>query len=330
MNFFIQRFSVVMLPLVLGACISRIDVKKINNADINAVTKAKGVRYSLPQPFVIGTPQPNGKVSYRIEYLPDPDNEYAVNSWSFMAKHKMNLTRNANGMLKTVTYTQDGSAVPAAMVDTAGNIAQAQIQAMATAAVKKPSAADGNVPAPGSPHSVKGEVGASTAIKDSPGPVIYRVVEDSRYGVRLEPVSFKVTLRNGGLNSEQQRNFETTGSPDSGSAPSANKPALVSPEPSYLLKKSDFAGQDNLSINITFNMAVKLGDADWTFTELDSQKDRKSWAKVLLDSKEKKAAVVTLTKASVGTIKYKLTLKVSSIADPSQVSDVVMNIEVQN
>src|SRR5262245_1251661 len=97
--------------LLLTSCIAHIGVKKVDNSSGSDGGEVKGVRYSLPQPFLVGRPQLNGKISYSIEYLPDPDNEYAVDAWSFMAKHKINMQRTTRGLLKSVSFTKDTTEV---------------------------------------------------------------------------------------------------------------------------------------------------------------------------------------------------------------------------
>jgi hypothetical protein len=311
----IKSFSVVFLALLLSSCISRIDVRKVNNADINATTKAKGVRYSLPQPFVIGTPGLNGKVSYRVEYLPDPDNEYAVNAWSFMAKHKLKLGRSSNGMLKTVNYTQDDTVVPSALVESAGNFAEAQIKAMAAA--KKPSGNDGG-------QNDQSTAEAPHVNTSAEGPVIYRVVEDPRFGVRLEPVSFKATLNGGALTREQQRRFETTGSPDPIAQTAGAKPVLKS-DKDVTVKKSMLASGDPF-FSVTFDM--KVNKEGFTLTQSSGNKDRTTWCSIELDNSDK--ATVTLTKADIVTGDYKLEIVVSNAKDKTAKAKIPIIVHVDN
>ncbi len=323
MNFFIQRIFVILLPVLLGSCIARIDVKKINNADINGRSRAKGVRYSLPQPFVIGTPGLNGKVSYRVEYLPDPDNEYAVNAWSFMAKHTMKLARSPNGMLTSVDYSKNDTEVATAMVDTAGNLAKAQIEAMA----KKASSADRSGP---NNHDGDEVPHVSTT---AAGPVIYRVVEDPYFGVRLEPVSIKAMLNGGRLTPAQQRMFETTGSATEDGKPGPTKPALVEPKgaSAETLMKNTLLSQDQ-KIGITFNTEVTLEAKDCVLKAPDGTPI--PFDSGLYDVKmaeDHLRGVVTLKKSdkySKGS--YSLTLKVSTIKKPIQVGNVDLTIPMDN
>lgn len=313
----IQKLPRLLLPLVLGSCIARIDVKKVDNACGTVPSKAKGVRYSLPQPFIVGKPQGNGKISYSVEYLPDPDNEYAVSAWSFMAKHKMNLQRTSRGFLKSVSYTKDDTAVATSMVDTAGNLLETHLKALNTA--KKLSggdgADDGNADGAGARNA-----GVDTMAN---GPVIYRVVEDPSYGVRLQPVTFRATLNGQGLSPSQQKSFETTGTPDGGGTAAPARPKLVS-EKQMVLKKSAEPGP-HLILTPQFDMKVKQDG--YTLKNLENQ-DRTPLCNVVLDNADK--AVIKIDKAAIATDTYILTLKVKSQKTPVTTADISITIKVDN
>jgi hypothetical protein len=103
--------------LVLPACISHISVKPVNPGE-----NVRGLRYHLPQPVIVGKPQPDGSITYSVETIPDPDREYAIDAWSLMSNHTAKLTREAKMFLTKAELKQDTTGVAAQLLKSAGNV----------------------------------------------------------------------------------------------------------------------------------------------------------------------------------------------------------------
>src|SRR5215470_4113159 len=110
---------------VMG-CVSVVTVEKYTGRE-------KGLRYSLPQAFLLVTPHPDGSATYDWVFLPDQKNEYVVRVTSFMAKYTMDITLE-NGLLKKVTAKADTSGVAVKALDAAQSVYTARTSAAADAA----------------------------------------------------------------------------------------------------------------------------------------------------------------------------------------------------
>lgn len=117
-----------VFTFVFLGCSTKIKVQKVDDFD----SKTEGVRYYLPQPFLLISPKNDGGVDVSVEYLPDYDNQYAVQVETRLAAHTLEVAID-NGFLTKVTYSPDDSGVASQMVDTAGNLAKAQLEADAAA-----------------------------------------------------------------------------------------------------------------------------------------------------------------------------------------------------
>jgi hypothetical protein len=127
--------------LLVNGCVSHFSVTKVAPG-----TNPKGLRVHLPAPFVVGRPTPDGTIKYGVEYLPDPDEEYAISAWSIMAKQKTDITRTVEMYVQKMNLSQDTTAVAAQMAASAGAVgktavdtmvAQKQAEATAEAAAQK-------------------------------------------------------------------------------------------------------------------------------------------------------------------------------------------------
>jgi hypothetical protein len=103
--------------LFLSGCISYTGVTKVKPG-----TNPKGLRVKLPAPFVVGRPDPSGTIDYKVEYLPDPDEEYAITAWALMAKNKTDIERTMSLLLKKATVTQDTTAVAKELITQGGAV----------------------------------------------------------------------------------------------------------------------------------------------------------------------------------------------------------------
>lgn len=129
MNILLKPLAIAALCASLTSCISVVKVEKFTG-------KEKGVRYSLPVPYLLVTPKSDGTASYEWVYLPDPENEYAVRTISFMSKYTTDLTLD-NNLLKKVTAKSDSTGVAAKMFDAAQSVYSARTAAVADATKKE-------------------------------------------------------------------------------------------------------------------------------------------------------------------------------------------------
>ncbi len=109
----------MLLAIGLAGC-TMVSVKKVD-----VYGKGKGVRYSLPKPFIVVTPKSDGTLDVRVEMLPDPTHTYAVHAKSFLAQHDLQL-KISKGLLTEVEWTRDSSAVAAEAAKAAGAVAKAR------------------------------------------------------------------------------------------------------------------------------------------------------------------------------------------------------------
>jgi hypothetical protein len=119
--------------LGLAGCISSITVTK-------ATPETPGIHYCLPQPFVQVTPNKDGTVVVEVIYLPDPDNEYAVQASSVLGSYTIDFNRNEKGFLETVSFNADTTGIAKQLIQSGAAVRSAEIDAKAAKA--KDDAAD--------------------------------------------------------------------------------------------------------------------------------------------------------------------------------------------
>jgi hypothetical protein len=123
-NYRVFTWSIVAAFAIAG-CSTSISSTKLTDS-----RSQTGIRYSLPQPFLMVTPASDGSISVDIVYLPDPTNEYIVTASSFLSSYDLTVA-TTNGMLKSVGYKQSDADVAAQIAQSAGNLVAAQQQAEA-------------------------------------------------------------------------------------------------------------------------------------------------------------------------------------------------------
>jgi hypothetical protein len=109
------------LGFILG-CTSRIEVVK-------ATDNSKGIRYFLPQPFLKVSPLKDGGVDVEIVYLPDPDNEYAIQAESVLGNYTIDINITEEGFLKTVSFNSDNTGISKQLIDSTAALEAAHIDA---------------------------------------------------------------------------------------------------------------------------------------------------------------------------------------------------------
>jgi hypothetical protein len=65
-----------------------------------------------------------------VEYLPDPDEEYAINAWSIMAKQKTDIARTVEMYVQKMNLAQDTTAVAAQLATSAGAVSKSAVDAL--------------------------------------------------------------------------------------------------------------------------------------------------------------------------------------------------------
>ncbi|HEY7810893.1 MAG TPA: hypothetical protein VIA98_10980 [Allosphingosinicella sp.] len=86
-----------------------------------------GLRYSLPAPFLVVTPKPDGTLETTVVMLPDPDATYTIRTRSVVSAYTLDVQLE-NQMLKSVSFNSKSDAVAAAAAESAGNLAADRIQ----------------------------------------------------------------------------------------------------------------------------------------------------------------------------------------------------------
>ena len=119
---------IITVILILSGCACITVTKLSPNSDTSAI---KGQRFSLPRPYIQVTPKEDGSISADILYLPDPERTYAVNSFSVFANDTLEISTEG-GIVKTINWTGDSSAVVADAIASAGTVASGILQAEQT------------------------------------------------------------------------------------------------------------------------------------------------------------------------------------------------------
>jgi hypothetical protein len=96
-----------LVCLALVGC-AGVTVTKVTSQNEGAV---KGMRYSLPKPFIQATPQADGTIAVDIVYLPDSNNTYAFDTYSYFSSYSFQVAPDRFGMLNAVEFKENTSAV---------------------------------------------------------------------------------------------------------------------------------------------------------------------------------------------------------------------------
>ncbi|WP_395753800.1 hypothetical protein [Prosthecobacter sp.] len=158
-------FLLVVLPL--ASCMTRVSSRLVTE---EGESRARGVRYRLPQPFLLVTPTKDGLKVDKL-MLPDYAAEYALDVQSYMASHKCTIQLNG-GMLQKVSFDVDNTKVATDAIGAVGELAKTQIESM-------PKGLKNEGPAGGER--------SSAAYLEQPGAMLFKVVQ-SRDGVALRRV----------------------------------------------------------------------------------------------------------------------------------------------
>ncbi len=128
MRISMKIIALAVFCLGLTNCITVTHVEKFTGNE-------KGIRYSLPATYLLVTPKSDGTADYNWVYLPDPQNEYAVETYSFMSKYTIDLSFE-NNLLKKVSLKADNTTVAAKLADAAQSVYTTRATAASDAAKK--------------------------------------------------------------------------------------------------------------------------------------------------------------------------------------------------
>ncbi len=132
-----KRAIALLAALALSGCATY--VKSIPDAK----GSGPGIRYSLPAPFLMVTPKPDGSLEVTTVNLPDPDATYTLETKSLVSSYALDV-QIEHQMLKSISMNPKSDLVAAATVDSLGAYRKAQIEAREKAedAAKKQDADD--------------------------------------------------------------------------------------------------------------------------------------------------------------------------------------------
>ena len=125
-----MKSTVIWFTMVtlLGAC-TRITVSRVD--PLNPASQG-GIRYSLPKPFILVTPAEDGSVAVEVLIMPDPDNTYAIDTYSYFSTHSIYIAIE-KGMLQRVGAVTDSTQVVSDAVKASGSVAAEILKEQATA-----------------------------------------------------------------------------------------------------------------------------------------------------------------------------------------------------
>lgn len=121
----LQRHAIALpvltAALLLSGCVSTVNVQKASTA------KGAGIHYFLPQVFIKVTPTTDGNLTVEKLFLADPAQEYVISANSFLGSYTIDVNRTEVGLLESVSFNSDSSAIPKALAASLGNVRSADI-----------------------------------------------------------------------------------------------------------------------------------------------------------------------------------------------------------
>lgn len=115
----------VALCACLAGCISTVRVTRVDGTNPNAA----GIRYFLPQVFLVLTPKPDGTMSVETRYLPDPAHEYTVTTTSLLGNYTIEINRSEEGFLETVSFSSNNTELAKQLISSHATVRAAEIEA---------------------------------------------------------------------------------------------------------------------------------------------------------------------------------------------------------
>jgi hypothetical protein len=112
----LRGISLFGLCATLAGCAS-LTVTRVTDANRDSV---QGQRYYLPKPVITVAPQADGTVGVVVDYLPDQDHEYAIDTQSSFSSYAFQVVTDIRGLLTGVQYSADTTAVAQQLASGAG------------------------------------------------------------------------------------------------------------------------------------------------------------------------------------------------------------------
>lgn len=116
---------VALTCALLGGCVAGVSSRPYTGSE-------DGYRYALPQPVLVAKPKTDGTVTFDWAYPPDEGATYVVDEYSFLANNTLDVTLE-NGTLKKFSLDANTSAVAAAALGAAGDVAKVRLDTQAQA-----------------------------------------------------------------------------------------------------------------------------------------------------------------------------------------------------
>lgn len=123
--------ATIACAVSISGCVTILESKQVPSD--GSTDSVPGIRYSLPQPFLLVTPKSDGTIDVTIEMLPDASRTYAITQKSFVGSHTLNVEVE-HGLLKAIDYGSDASQTAAKLVENYGELKKASIEAEAAQA----------------------------------------------------------------------------------------------------------------------------------------------------------------------------------------------------
>jgi hypothetical protein len=113
------------LSVALAAGCATTNVKV---AKVTPLSSPDGIRYSLPQPFLLVTPNPSGDGGFeaKVVYLPDESQTYAIDANTRRGKYTLDVSV-AEGLLSKIAWKREDASVTAEAIRASGEVTKAEL-----------------------------------------------------------------------------------------------------------------------------------------------------------------------------------------------------------
>lgn len=129
----LARVFLLVAAGALGGCVSYVTVEP-------AAKGAKGIPFSLAEPYLLVEPQPDGSATYTWFYLPNESRRYVVRPVAVLAKQTFEIELS-HGMLSKATSKPDASDVATKFLEGGGSVFEQREKTQTAAANAKREAA---------------------------------------------------------------------------------------------------------------------------------------------------------------------------------------------
>lgn len=124
-----RRSNAILLLLVpfLASCTTTMHVRKAA-----AGSTVRGLRYSLPKPLLQVTPAKDGTLAFQWVFVPDSSATYAIETKSYVAKHKAVVEVDEAGLLKKVEWNPQSTEFAKSLLEGSRDVLKAEMERRAT------------------------------------------------------------------------------------------------------------------------------------------------------------------------------------------------------